>query len=499
MARHPVNGNGLSVTTDASIPIQIQRAIRRVEDHVSRLHTTTQAQGEQIAEKVSFSTADLFVMAGHMRDHLQATGSHPLSIMNLPGEAAQPQASDITFSGDLSGTNVDQTVVGIQGRPVAPTAPADTYVLTWVAGDGKWEPMPPTGGSGGGSGTVTSVGLAAPTEFVVTGSPVTTAGTLTLAKASQSANQVWAGPVSGSGVPVFRALVQGDMPAGIGPQVNSDWNAVSGVAQILNKPVIPAAQVNSDWNAVSGVAMILNKPTIPGAVTFAGDLSGTSTSQTVIGLRGKTVSTATPTDGQVLTWVAANNDWEPKPGGSGGGTAVTQEVPTGTINGTNTTFTLSAAPSPASSLLLFLNGVEQLPGTDYTLSGSTITYINAPVAGDWHNAWYGAAPAASVPLVIGFVIGNGATGTNVGPMLAAPHAGTLSKCVVTTKASDGATALTFAIRQNGTSITSPTVAAGTASGTVSTVALSATVAASDVFSIDITSGTATWQFTAQLE
>lgn len=30
-----------------------------------------------------------------------------------------------------------------------------------------------------------------------------------------------------------------------------------------NKPTIPAAQVNSDWNATSGVAEILNKPTIP--------------------------------------------------------------------------------------------------------------------------------------------------------------------------------------------------------------------------------------------
>jgi hypothetical protein len=48
-------------------------------------------------------------------------------------------------------------------------------------------------------------------------------------------------------------------------QVNSDWNAASGVAQILNKPTIPAAQVNSDWDAVRGVAQILNKPTIPDA------------------------------------------------------------------------------------------------------------------------------------------------------------------------------------------------------------------------------------------
>ena len=32
---------------------------------------------------------------------------------------------------------------------------------------------------------------------------------------------------------------------------------------LSDKPTIPAAQVNSDWNATSGVAQILNKPTIP--------------------------------------------------------------------------------------------------------------------------------------------------------------------------------------------------------------------------------------------
>lgn len=32
---------------------------------------------------------------------------------------------------------------------------------------------------------------------------------------------------------------------------------------LTNKPTIPAAQVNADWNASSGVAQILNKPTIP--------------------------------------------------------------------------------------------------------------------------------------------------------------------------------------------------------------------------------------------
>lgn len=42
---------------------------------------------------------------------------------------------------------------------------------------------------------------------------------------------------------------------------------------LLNKPTIPAAQVNSDWSAVSGVAEILNKPAIP---TKTSDLSNDS-------------------------------------------------------------------------------------------------------------------------------------------------------------------------------------------------------------------------------
>lgn len=282
MARHNGNGNGsgLPVTTDPSIPIQIQRAIRRVEVHVSQLHATTQEQGQQIEGKVSFSKGDLYVMAGHMRDHLQATGSHPLSVTNLPGVTGQPQTpiggSGVQLGGDLGGTDTSPLVVGIQGRPVAPTAPSDGYVLTWVNADGKWEPLPQTGGGGGG-GTVLSVGLAAPVEFTVTGSPVTTTGTLTFAKVSQGANQVWAGPVSGSGVPVFRALVLGDMPSGIAPQVNSDWLAISGPSMILNKPVIPPAYT-----------LPIATPTVLGGVKIGANIS-------VAG--DGTISVAAPTSG----------------------------------------------------------------------------------------------------------------------------------------------------------------------------------------------------------
>ena len=53
-------------------------------------------------------------------------------------------------------------------------------------------------------------------------------------------------------------------------QVNSDWNATSGVAEILNKPTIPAAQVQSDWAQANtnAVDFIKNKPTIPSVTGF---------------------------------------------------------------------------------------------------------------------------------------------------------------------------------------------------------------------------------------
>lgn len=48
-------------------------------------------------------------------------------------------------------------------------------------------------------------------------------------------------------------------------QLQSDWNQADNtqVDFIKNKPTIPAAQVNSDWNANTGVSEILNKPSIP--------------------------------------------------------------------------------------------------------------------------------------------------------------------------------------------------------------------------------------------
>jgi hypothetical protein len=62
------------------------------------------------------------------------------------------------------------------------------------------------------TGTVTSVGLSMPSIFSVSGSPVTTSGTLTATLAAQTANRLFAGPASGgAAIPTFRNMVTADI------------------------------------------------------------------------------------------------------------------------------------------------------------------------------------------------------------------------------------------------------------------------------------------------
>jgi hypothetical protein len=62
---------------------------------------------------------------------------------------------------------------------------------------------------------------------------------------------------------------------------------------------------------------------------------------------------------------------------------VVRETPSGSVNGTNATFTLANTPVTGSEQV-FLNGLLQEPGAgnDYTISGATITYLAAPLTGD---------------------------------------------------------------------------------------------------------------------
>ena len=70
------------------------------------------------------------------------------------------------------------------------------------------------------------------------------------------------------------------------------------------------------------------------------------------------------------------------------GNLVANETPSGSINGSNTAFTLANAN--AYGLALYLNGqvLEPGSGNDYTVSGNAITLLFAPLAGDKLRAYY---------------------------------------------------------------------------------------------------------------
>lgn len=62
---------------------------------------------------------------------------------------------------------------------------------------------------------------------------------------------------------------------------------------------------------------------------------------------------------------------------------VDKEIPSGSINGSNTAFTLANTPT-AGSEHVYLNGVlqESGAGNDYTISGASITMLTAPLTGE---------------------------------------------------------------------------------------------------------------------
>ncbi|SDA11224.1 hypothetical protein SAMN03159476_00404 [Pseudomonas sp. NFPP05] len=185
-------------------------------------------------------------------------------------------------------------------------------------------------------------------------------------------------------------------------QVNSDWDATSGVEQILNKPSlsavatsgsyadlsgapsIPAAQINSDWAAASGVGEILNKPTTLAGygITDAYPLTGNPssfltgiTSGQVIGALGFTPYSAS-NPSSFITQSGARSAISLTTTGTSG--AATYNSATGVLNvpnyapGTGTVTSVSAG-SGLSGGTITTSGTISMPNTGTAGSYSGVT------------------------------------------------------------------------------------------------------------------------------
>jgi hypothetical protein len=142
----------------------------------------------------------------------------------------------------LTGTLTAGGGVGTSGQVLSSTGTG----VQWVAG----------------GGSVTSVALSLPSIFTVTGSPVTTTGTLTATLASQTANTFLAAPNGSAGAPTMRAIVAADIPT-------LNQNTTGSAATLTTARTINGTSFNGSAN-ITVTANTTN------ALTIGTGLSGTS-------------------------------------------------------------------------------------------------------------------------------------------------------------------------------------------------------------------------------
>lgn len=167
-------------------------------------------------------------------------------------------------------------------------------------------------------GTVTSVGLSLPAPFSVSGSPVTSAGTLTGSLASQTANFFWAAPNGSSGAPTFRAIVSADLPAsGVSSGTYQSWTSSTGALVLTAFTVDQYGRVTNTGNNSITVPQYGNQGTWTKAQNVA---------QVTATFAGTTTLDLTASNGQVIN--AASNFTLAVSGGVAGGTYCVKIVQT---------------------------------------------------------------------------------------------------------------------------------------------------------------------------
>jgi hypothetical protein len=144
--------------------------------------------------------------------------------------------------------------------------------------------------SSAGGGTVSSVALTAPTFLSVTGSPVTTSGTLALSLASQTANQVFVAPNGSNGAPTFRSLVAADIPSL--SYVPTSGGTVSGNLTVTGDLTINGTTTNINSTNI----VVEDKNIVLGDVTTPSDTTADGGGITLKGATDKTFNWVDSTD-----------------------------------------------------------------------------------------------------------------------------------------------------------------------------------------------------------
>lgn len=139
-----------------------------------------------------------------------------------------------------------------------------------------------------GSGTVTSVGVSAPSYLTVAGSPVTGAGTIAISGTSEPANEVLAAPNGSAGALAPRLLTSADIPSTIASNTSGTAANLSGTPALPNGTTATTQTVGDNTLKVATDAFV-----IMNAGSGGGGISGATVNQHVVAT-GATTGTSSP-------------------------------------------------------------------------------------------------------------------------------------------------------------------------------------------------------------
>lgn len=264
-------------------------------------------------------------------------------------------------------------------------------------------------GSGGGSGTVTSVALTAPSYLTVSGSPITTSGTLALTGTSETANFFLAAPNGSSGAMTPRAIVSADIPtlnqnttgtaANITGSSNTTLTSLSNLVTVgtigtgtwagttvaVNHGGTGATTFTSNLPLIGAGTSAVSTGTVSGNTTVFATTSGTLTSGDCLkaDANGNVVTTgsACGSGGGGVTSVAMPAQWGGSPITTSG--TFTNPAPTTTAKTTNYSITTSDYEIRAncSSACTITMPAPGSAGAHYRLSNyATSTYALVTIA-----------------------------------------------------------------------------------------------------------------------
>lgn len=235
----------------------------------------------------------------------------------------------------------------------------------FLRADGTWAAPSGTGG------TVTSVAFSDASTtpiFTVSGSPVTTSGTLTITLTTETANKVFAGPASGGAAqPTFRSLVSLDIPNNAANTTGTASN-VTGIVAIANG--------GTGQSTAAAAFNALNPMTTTGDIIY--EASANTAARLPIG-----------TTGQVLTVAGGIPAWSTQ-------TTTTATNENITLSGTDITnqyidlaHAVAGTDATTNSIIMsVVGGPQQLKTIDYSvaLTGGSggvtrVTFLNGLATG----------------------------------------------------------------------------------------------------------------------